>query len=232
MILAILQVRMNSPRLPGKALAPLHQASLVWRQVERLRLARCVSRIIVATSDSPEDAPLAGHLLERGQAVFRGSATNLAERFRRCVDAAGPVRHLVRVKGDSAFLDPGLVDETVRLAINSGADYTSNRVRRSFPRGLEVEVVTPQALLSQPASDAAESSSPFAQIRSQPERYPQAHCLARRDVSSLDWRVKTAADLAFANGVYGALHPVDAGFGYEEVLSLTQNRQDLRRWAA
>ena len=78
----------------------------------------------------------------------------------------------------------------------------------------------------------AAATSPLARIRSQPERYPQAHCLARRDWSGLDWRVKTAADLAFANGVYSALHPDDPAFGHEDVLSVLQGRQDLARWAA
>ena len=72
----------------------------------------------------------------------------------------------------------------------------------------------------------------MAQIRARPERYPQAHCLARRDWSALDWRVKTPADMAFANGVYGALHPDDPAFGLEDVLGVLQGRQDLARWAA
>ncbi len=235
MILAILQVRMTSPRLPGKAMAPLRGEPMIWRQVERIRLSRCISKLVVATSAEPSDDPLASFLVSRGQTVFRGASENLSERFMRCVEAAGPVTHVVRIKGDSPFVDPAVIDETVRLALSTRAAYASNRVERSYPRGLEVEVVTAEALASA-AADAdpqvAATRSPLAQIRERADRYPQAHCLARRDVSRLDWRVKTAADFAFARAVYDALHSVDPGFSMEDILDITQGRQDLARWAA
>lgn len=235
MILAILQVRMTSPRLPGKAMAPLRGEPMVWRQVERLRLARTLSRIVVATSAAPGDDALASFLVARGQTVFRGEPENLSHRFMRCVEAAGPVSHVVRIKGDSPFVDPAIVDETVRLALSTGAAYASNRVERTYPRGLEVEVVTTAALARTAAETdeaTAAKTSPLARIRAEPDRYPQAHCLSRRDLSHLDWRVKTPADLAFARGVYDALHPADPGFSMIDVLDVLQGRQDLARWAA
>ena len=235
MILAILQVRMTSPRLPGKAMEPLRGEPMIWRQVERLRLARTLSKIVVATSDEPCDDPLASFLIARGQTVFRGASENLSHRFMRCVEAAGPVSHVVRVKGDSPFVDPALVDETVRLALCSRAAYASNRVQRTYPKGLEVEVVTAEALARTTAETdevMAATLSPLARIRERPDRYPQAHVLARRDLSRLDWRVKTPADFAFARGVYGALHPADPGFGLDDILGVLQGRQDLARWAA
>ncbi len=235
MILAILQVRMTSPRLPGKAMEPLRGEPMVWRQVERLRLARTLSKIVVATSGEPCDDPLASFLIARGQTVFRGASENLSRRFMRCVEAAGPVSHVVRLKGDSPFVDPALIDETVRLALSSRAAYASNRVQRTYPKGLEVEVVTAPALAHTTAEAdeaTAAGSSPLAQIRARPDRYPQSHVLARRDLSRLDWRVKTPADFAFARGVYDALHPADPGFDMDDILGVLQGRQDLARWAA
>lgn len=235
MILAILQTRMTSPRLPGKAMAPLRGEPMVWRQVERIRQARCVSKLIVATSAEAVDDPLASYLVSRGQTVFRGASSNLTERFMRCVDAAGPVSHVVRIKGDSPFVDPSVIDETIRLALASKAAYAGNRVQATFPRGLEVEVVTAQALAASAAEadpHTAANTSPMARIRSLPQRFPQGHVLARRDLSKLDWRVKTPADFAFARGVYDALHGADPAFSMQDVLDVLQGRQDLARWAA
>jgi spore coat polysaccharide biosynthesis protein SpsF len=235
MILAVLQARMASPRLPGKAMASLRGEPMIWRQVERIRQARCISKLVVATSAEASDDPLASFLVSRGQTVFRGASANLSERFVRCVEAAGPVSHVVRIKGDSAFVDPAIIDETVGLALATGAAYVSNRVTRSFPLGLEIEVVTAEALNSSAAEAdplTAATSSPLATIRARPGRYPQAHCLSRRDLSALDWRVKTAADFAFARAVYDALYPADPGFGMQDVLDIMQGRQDLARWAA
>lgn len=235
MILAILQTRMTSPRLPGKAMAPLRGEPMVWRQVERIRQARCVSKLIVATSAEAADDPLASFLVSRGQTVFRGASDNLTERFTRCVEAAGPVSHVVRIKGDSPFVDPGVIDEAVRLVLAARAAYGGNRVRRTFPQGLEVEVATTAALAETAAAAdpaVAAVTSPLAQIRARPERFPQAHLTAPRDLSRLDWRVKTPADFAFARGVYDALYPADPAFSMQDVLDVLQGRQDLARWAA
>lgn len=235
MILAVLQARMTSARLPGKAMAPLRGEPMVWRQVERIRAARTVSRLIVATSVEPVDDPLATYLLSRGQSVLRGAATNLAERFLRTVEAASAPTHVVRIKGDCPFVDPAIIDETVRLALSTGAAYASNRVERTYPKGLEVEVVSADALnasiaLADPQS--AGTHSPLAHIRARPDLFAQAHHHAPRDLSRLDWRVKTPADFAFARAVYDALHPADPAFGMQDVLDIMQGRQDLARWAA
>ncbi|WP_312164657.1 cytidylyltransferase domain-containing protein [Phenylobacterium sp.] len=235
MILAVLQARMTSARLPGKAMAPLRGEPMVWRQVERIRAARTVSRLIVATSVEPVDDPLATYLLSRGQSVLRGAASNLAERFLRTVEAASAPTHLVRIKGDCPFVDPAIIDDIVRLALSTGAAYASNRVERTYPKGLEVEVASVAALnasiaLADPQS--AGTRSPLAQIRARPDLFAQAHHHAPRDLSRLDWRVKTPADFAFARAVYDALHAADPAFAMQDVLDITQGRQDLARWAA
>lgn len=235
MTLAILQVRMTTLRLPGKALAPLRGEPMVWRQLERIRQARTVGKVVVATSDEPADDILTAFLLSRGQTVFRGSAGDLTGRFMRCLEAAGPVAHVVRLKGDSPFVDPGIIDATVRLARVSGADYTSNRVQRSYPRGLEVEVAATAALWDSARSVnpvTAAQVSPMAQLRARPDRWRHAHLVAARDWSGLDWRIKTRADLEFAGGVYAALHAADPAFSMTDVLDLLQGRQDIARWAA
>jgi spore coat polysaccharide biosynthesis protein SpsF len=235
MILAILQARMASPRMPGKALALIRGEPMIWRQVERIRAARRVDKLIVATSAESSDDPLASFLVARGQAVFRGASINLADRFMRCVDAAGPVSYVVRLKGDSPFIDPALIDQAVELALASGAAYVSNKVEPSYPRGLEIEVATLAALAhATTALGAAQvgSASPLAWLRAHPEGFPHAHLRAPRDASAMDWRVKTPADMAFARGVYDALHGADPTFGLEAVLDVLQGRQDLAHWAA
>lgn len=234
MILAVLQARMGSSRLPGKSMATLQGQPMIVRQLERLRHARCLSKIIVATSQDAADDALAGFLVSRGHTVHRGAGADILARIARCAEAMTSVSHVVRLKGDAPFMDPGVVDEAVRLALASGADYTSNRVHRTYPAGLEVEVIKASALRAAAAEerDPQARVSPTAAIRNQPDRWSQAHLRAARDWSKLDWRVKTAADLAFARCVYDALHPVDPGFRMTDVLDLVESRQDIGRFAA
>lgn len=234
MILAVLQARMGSSRLPGKSMATLQGEPMIVRQLERLRGARCLSKIIVATSTEGADDALAGFLVSRGHTVHRGAGADILARIARCAEAISSVSHVVRLKGDAPFMDPGVVDDAVRMALASGADYTSNRVHRTFPVGLEVEVIKARALREAAAEerDPQARISPTAAIRNQPLRWSQAHLRATRDWSRLDWRVKTAADLAFARSVYDALHPVDAEFRMNDVLDLVESRQDIARFAA
>lgn len=234
MILAVLQARMGSTRLPGKSMATLRGEPMIIRQLERLRSARCLSKIIVATSGDTVDDALAGFLVSRGYTAHRGAGADILARIARCAETLSSVTHVVRLKGDAPFVDPGVIDEAIRLALASGADYTSNRVNRTYPAGLEVEVIKAGVLQAAAAEerDPMARISPTAAIRNQPNRWSQAHLTAPRDWSKLDWRVKTAADLAFARSVYDALHPVDPGFRMNDVLDLIGSRQDIARFAA
>ena len=235
MFTAVLQARMASGRLPGKVMAPLAGEPMIWRQIERLRRSRSLSRIMVATSTEASDDALAGYLVSRGVSVFRGHPIDLLDRFARCAEALGSATHIVRVKADSPFVDPMLIDEAVRVAQKSGAAYVSNRRPMRHPQGLEVEVVTTQALVEAAAlpRDASQPVSPTAHIRNHPQQFSAARMASpARDLSGWNWRVKTAADLGFAKGVYDALHAADPAFGMGEVLDLIESRQDLARFAA
>lgn len=231
MILAVIQARMASARMPGKALASLAGQPMIWRQIERLRLSRTVDRVMVATSVEASDDALAAFLVSRGQAVYRGAPVDLLSRFARCAEAAGPVSHLVRIKGDAPFVDPAIVDRAVGLARETGAPYVSNRGVGGFPRGMEVEVVAAPALIAEAARprDPMARTSPTAFLR---DGAHAAGFTAPRDLSGLNWRVKTHADMAFARGVYAALHATDPGFAMRDVLDLVGGRQDVARFSA
>jgi len=232
MILAILQARMASRRMPGKSLASLAGQPMILRQIERLRAARTLGRVMVATSVDAADDPLAAYLLSRGQAVYRGAPIDLLGRFARCLEAAGQVSHVVRIKGDAPFVDPALIDRAVRIALESDADYVTNRDCSGFPRGMEVEVIRAPLLIAAADAprDVAAPASPTAFLRQ--GSFRTARFAAPRDLSGLDWRVKSHADMAFARSVYAALHAADPAFALRDVLDLIGGRQDVARFAA
>jgi spore coat polysaccharide biosynthesis protein SpsF len=228
MALAILQARMSSTRMPGKVMAPVLGEPMIWRQLERIRRARSVSKVVVATSSGASDDSLAGFLLGRGVSVYRGDLADVLGRFSACTAAWSPT-HVVRLKADCPLTDPQVIDAAVRLAVESGAAYASNRQRRSYPEGLEVEVMTAEAVLA--AAEGArdpgdrEHVTPF--IRRHPGRFTQAHLTREPDLSGLRWTVDRPEDFAFVRAVFQRLHPVDPGFGVEEVLELLAERPDL-----
>ena len=229
MILAVVQARMSSTRLPGKVMAPILGEPMIVRQLERTRRAKTLGRIIVATSTEPSDEPLSSMLESRGYTVVRGPLNDV---LARCAKAAATVEdasHVVRMTADCPLIDPELIDEAVRLALASGADYTGNVERRSFPLGMEVEVVAAAALraAAAEASDAydREHVTPF--LRRQPERFPHAHLTQHKDQSELRWSVDSCADFTFVRSVYEALYAEAPAFSSREVHELLKAHPEL-----
>lgn len=225
MILAILQARMSSTRLPGKVLRPLAGEPMIGRQVERLRRAQRLDRMVVATSVGPEDDPLAAYCEGLGLDVFRGPLDDVLGRFAGAIDAFGPAEAVVRLTADCPLADPGVVDEVVRTHLESGADYTSNVLpARTFPKGLDVEVARTQALLAAAAEAAdpyeREHVTPFLYRR--PERFKIASVERSPSQADLWWTVDTPEDYAFVSDIYRRLYPVKPDFTSEDVLRLTE----------
>ncbi len=137
--------RLDSRRLPGKALRSFGGRPLLGHVIDRVRRAVELDTIIVATSDRPTDDPIAEFAEKAGARVFRGSAADVLGRAVACARAFG-LDHLVRTCGDSPFIDPALIDTMVRLHREKGADITTNVWPRTFPAGLSVEVVSTTAL--------------------------------------------------------------------------------------
>jgi spore coat polysaccharide biosynthesis protein SpsF len=205
---------------------------MIVRQLERIRRARTLTKIIVATSREASDDILAETLRERGQPVYRGALADVLDRMASAVrwsTAAGSCTHVVRLTADCPLADPEVIDEAVRLAVNSRAAYTSNCERRTYPVGLDVEVVTADALFAAAERATAayerEHVTPF--VRTRPALFPQAHLYQTPDRSALRWTVDYPEDLAFVRRVYGALHPARPTFTSRDVLDLLESRPDL-----
>jgi spore coat polysaccharide biosynthesis protein SpsF len=220
---------MSSTRLPGKVMAPILGEPMIVRQLERIRRAKTLTKVVVATSTDCSDDPLAGYLVSKGQPVFRGALRDVLDRYARAAEAAGEPGHVVRLTADCPLIDPGVIDECVRLAVRTGADYTGNCEQRSFPVGLDVEVIATPALIAA----AAEARDPYERehvtpfIRRRPERFEQAHVTQSPDRSAMRWTVDRPADFLFARRVYEALYPRDPAFTTDDVLRLLADEAGL-----
>jgi spore coat polysaccharide biosynthesis protein SpsF len=176
-VVAVVQARMSSTRLPGKVLMPLGGAgSVLAVLLARLRGAQQVDEIVVATSSDPADDAVAEAAVEAGVRTVRGPLDDVLRRFVIAADAAG-ADAVVRITADCPLIDPGVVDELVRLWRDGGTDYVANTLEpRSFPDGLDAEVISRGALTAADReateSDAREHVTPF--IRARPDRFSQA----------------------------------------------------------
>lgn len=229
MILAVLQVRTTSARLPGKALLPLLGVPLVLRVTERIGRARSLDGLVVATSVDPSDDELAAVLEQAGLVVRRGSLTDVLGRFLQVVDEFGP-KTVVRLTADNPFVDPEVIDRVVDAHRAGVADYTSNSLTRTFPRGLDVEVVRAQALWRLAGLDPSNEEREHVTmgVYRRPELFSVEQVVQATDQSELRWTVDYPHDLAFAEAVYHDLYPQNPQFGRDDVIRFLERNPHLQ----
>src|SRR5215469_17954868 len=146
MILSILQARMSSSRLPGKVLKPILGQPMILHQVARIRSAKRIGRLVVATSTDPSDDWLFQVCLDHGVECRRGSLEDVLDRFFRVALHYAPA-HVVRLTADCPLADPEVLDATIEFHLENGFDYTSNALDNpTFPHGLDAEVVRMESL--------------------------------------------------------------------------------------
>lgn len=120
-IIAIIQARMGSTRLPGKVLQPVLGQPLLWHLIHRLRKSRLVNAIVIATSTAAADDPLVAFAQQQGVLLVRGSEENVLDRFARAVELTDP-DYLIRICGDSPLIDPIAIDRLLAALIEHQGD--------------------------------------------------------------------------------------------------------------
>lgn len=203
---------------------------MLERQIERLRRAKRIDRLVLATSDRAEDDCVA-QLAERvGVASHRGSLENVLDRF---YTAATPYRPqwIVRVTGDCPLADWKVIDRCIDFALAGDFDYASNTLRPTWPDGLDVEVCTYAALETawREAESAFETEHVMPFIARRPGRFRLGSFENSMDFSALRWTVDEPADLAFVRCIYGLLYPTNPAFTTDDVLALLEDKPDLAR---
>ncbi|MEQ9489832.1 MAG: glycosyltransferase family protein [Alphaproteobacteria bacterium] len=145
-ILAIVQARMNSGRLPGKVMLPLLGRTIVGTHVHRLAHSRHITKIMVATTGSAADDDLAADLEQQGIAVFRGSENDVLDRFARCA-AQYDADIVIRTTADCPLVDPAYVDRLIEFfSMAEGHPKHGSISLQRIPRGFDAEIITAPAL--------------------------------------------------------------------------------------
>jgi spore coat polysaccharide biosynthesis protein SpsF len=204
-IVAIVQARMGSTRLPGKVLMDLLGEPVLVRDINRLRRSELLDEIVIATTTQSSDDPIASLCEERGWLYFRGDENDVLDRYYQ----AGLASHadvIVRITSDCPLIEPKIVDRVIRRFLDSSdIDYASNTLPpRSFPRGLDTEVMTFSALERAWTEDKdpklREHVTPY--IYRNPETFRIHGVVNDTDLSSHRWTLDTPEDLAFIRTVY------------------------------
>jgi len=227
-IVAIVQARMGSTRLPGKVMLDLLGEPVLVRDVNRLRRSKMLDEIVIATTNLPADDLIVSLCKERGWKYSRGDESDVLDRYYQAARSCN-ADVIVRVTSDCPMIDPEVVDRVIRVFLDlPGIDYVSNTLPpRTFPRGLDTEVMTFEALERAWTEDEdpklREHVTPY--IYRNPEKFQTRSVLNERDLSSHRWTLDTPEDLAFIRAVYE--HFENDDFTWVDVLEYLDEHPEI-----
>lgn len=218
-VVAIIQARMGSTRLPGKVLEQIGGQTMLACVVRRAGRASLITELIVATTEAAADQAIADECRRLGVPVFCGAELDVLDRYYRAASAS-QADIVVRITSDCPFIDPQLVDQVVaEFQRHNGPDYVSNTLPpRTFPRGLDVEAMSFAALerawLEDGSPEWREHVTPY--IYRNPEKFRLCAVTGETDYSDLRLTVDTKEDMALARGIYSYFG--HDGFSWREII--------------
>jgi spore coat polysaccharide biosynthesis protein SpsF len=226
-VVASIEARVGSSRLPGKVLVDVCGKPALTRLLDRVAQCRMIDAVVVATSREAADDAVEQCARAQGVACYRGSEEDVLERV---VEAHRMMRSeiVVELTGDCTLLDPGIVDLGVKTFLENECDVVSNTSKLSFPMGIDVQVFRLAALerVAETINDPAIREHVSLYFYEHPEQYRIIHLFAPPRWHAPDVRLQLdyPEDLQLIRETYRRLEPQYGGtFGVEEVLALLRS---------
>lgn len=204
-MLAIIQARMNSNRLPGKVLKDLLGKPVLGWTIKRVRSASQIKRIIIATSDHQNDDPIEDYCRSMCEVCYRGSLDNVANRFAEIL-MIEKAEAFVRISGDSPLIDSKIIDHAVGLYKNAQCDLVTNIMLRTFPKGQSVEVLNTKTFISLSYSmkEVIDQEHVTTLYYKNLENFRVVSFTSGRDAASIQLSVDTAEDFKMVLRIFKA----------------------------
>ncbi len=225
-LITIIQARMGSTRLPGKVMLDLWGKTVLARVVARIRGSRFAGEIVVATTTEPADNVIVDECRRLGVNFFRGSEDDVLDRYYRAAKQFG-ADAIIRICSDCPLIEPEIVDKTVQAFLTFRPDYASNALERTYPRGLDTEIMTWDALARcwREAHAFYQRSHVTPYIYEKPDRFAILRVTGDANHSDHRWTLDTPQDLAFIRAVYARMQ--SDMFSWHDVLALLDREPEL-----
>ena len=232
-IVAIIQARMGSTRLPGKVLLPVNDRPVLAWVVERVKLAETIDQIVVATTDHSDDQPVVDLCRRAGYRYVRGDQYDVLDRYYQAARESR-AEVVVRITGDCPLIDPGVIDKTVNafLQAQPACDFAANRLpppgKRTYPIGLDTEVCSFQALHTawEEAEEPHQREHVMPYLYEEEGRFNVVIVDHHTDLGGLRWTVDTPQDLKLIRKIVEKLDG-RLDFGWLEVVNLIKQEPEL-----
>lgn len=220
-VVLIVQARMGATRLPGKPLLKVLGKPLLAFQLERLQRCKSVDEIVVATTTNSRDQAIVDLCQKLNVSVFRGSEEDVLDRYyRAATEFTADV--IVRSTADCPLIDPAIVDHAINFFTQHFPSYAyvSNTQERTYPRGMDVEVFSYEALKESAlqAKLPAEREHVTFYMYEHPEKFTLANIVRGPDESKHRWTVDTLDDFVLIAGILQEIYPQKPQFTMTDVL--------------
>jgi spore coat polysaccharide biosynthesis protein SpsF len=226
--IAIVQARMGSTRFPSKVLEEIAGKPMLWHLMKRLSFSRNLDDYVVATTDRPQDGRIADFCRSQKMSLFRGQEEDVLDRYYQAAREFS-AEVIVRITADCPLIDPWVIDDVIALRERNQADYASNVDPPTFPDGLDVEVITFDAL--QKAWNEAKLNYQREHVTSYITEHPDLFKLVnlkyKSDLSSWRLTVDEKEDLELVRLIYANLYRPGHLFSLEEIVGFISRRPEI-----
>lgn len=229
-VVASIEARMTSSRLPGKVLKECMGKSMMELMIERVKRSETINEIIIATTTNKTDDPLEDLARQLGVKIYRGSENDVVQRV---VDAHRSVGSeiIVQLTGDCPLIDPEVLDVLVRFYRMNQFDYVGNAVVRSYPIGLDAQITSFEILETSLALAETESEHEhlYYTIYKRPEQFKLYHMVGPHELMWPELRLTldTQEDLKLITAVFEALYPKKPAFSTLDILQFLRRNNHL-----
>ncbi|MCG6184556.1 glycosyltransferase family protein [Anoxybacillus sp. LAT_38] len=222
-VAAIIQARVGSTRLPGKVLKKVLGKTLLEYQMERVKRAKAIDEIIIATTTKESDDPIVQLCQQLSIPYYRGSEEDVLLRYYEAATKFN-VDVIVRLTSDCPIIDPNVIDKVVEhyLENKDRYDYVSNTLTRTYPRGLDTEVMSYEVLkrVHEEAKELVYREHVTAYIYHHPDQFRLCNVSNEKDESKHRWTVDTEEDFELIEKIISKLYPENTNFNMDDVLKL------------
>jgi spore coat polysaccharide biosynthesis protein SpsF len=229
-IVAIIEARMASSRLPGKVLLEVNGKPILGHLIARLRTVPSIDEIVLATTTNSSDDQLVSFAINSGIKHFRGSEEDVLERV---IGAAEFVKAeiIVEITGDCPIIDPEIVEQAIQFYLKNDADYVGNAHVRTYPDGMDVQVFSLDVLKlsASMTSERLDREHVSLHIRNHPEIFRTINLIAPSNLfwPELGLTLDTKEDYFLIKNIIEIFSSKTSDFTCLDVINLLKNRPDL-----
>ena len=230
-IVAIIQARMGSTRLPGKVLMDVNDIPLLEIMLSRVTKSKLLDQVIIATSNHSNDNQIEEFCKKNNYECFRGSENDVLSRYYKCAKQNN-ADVVVWLTADCPLIDPKIIDSVINYFWEKGVDYAGNTVppeTSTFPDGSDVEVFTIKSLEKayKEAKDPKDREHVTFYLWKYNHGFTTAQFSQSNDWSKYRFTVDYPEDFEFVKLVYENLYHENPNFGMDDIIKLLKKKPEL-----